>query len=238
MSPIVVSDPANRPVGSYVIPPLEAGDHLTLREFLRRYEATSDVNDAELIEGIVSMGSAVRVEHASPHVALSGVLWFYWGATPGIEPGDNATIELDSVNAPQPDLYLRILPDFGGQTRTERGLVISAPEFVAEISGTSVSRDLHEKLTAYERNGVKEYLVWRVYDQEIDWFIRREGKFVRVEPTDGIHRSEAFPGLWINVPALLARDVPDLLTTLQAGLATPEHAGFRERLAVARGAEG
>ena len=41
-------------------------------------------------------------------------------------------------------------------------------------------------------------------------------------------------GLWIHVEALLAKDVSRLVTTLQQGLATPEHAAFVGRLEDAR----
>ena len=37
-----------------------------------------------------------------------------------------------------------------------------------EISGSTVSYDLYDKLTVYRRHGVQEYIVWRVYDQAIN----------------------------------------------------------------------
>lgn len=229
---IPASPPSSAPRG---IPPLEAGDRLTLREFLRRYEAMPDVNRAELIEGIVSMPSPVPVAHASAHGSFNGVLWIYVTHTPGVEAGDNGTILLDDLNGPQPDAYLRILPEFGGQSRTENGYVVSSPEFLAEIAASSVSRDLHDKFAAYQRNGVREYVVWRVFDRQLDWFTLRDGRFERTAPDpNGIHRSEAFSGLWIHAPALLGGDFPTVLAALHAGLATPEHAEFRARLEAAR----
>jgi len=38
-----------RPGG--ITPPLQSGDHLSAREFLRRYEAMPEVKKAELIDG-------------------------------------------------------------------------------------------------------------------------------------------------------------------------------------------
>ncbi|MCC7421312.1 MAG: Uma2 family endonuclease [Planctomycetaceae bacterium] len=214
------------------IPPLESGDRLSMGEFLRRYEAMPEVNKAELIEGIIWLPFSVRVEHGSTQAAVGGLLWKYQIMTSGLEAGVHATIELDECNCPQPDAYLRILPEFGGQSQTRRGYVISAPELLAEISGTSVGRDLHEKFNAYERNGVKEYVVWRVFDRAIDWFVRRDGRFERMEPSpDGVCRSEVFSGLWVNVAGLLAGDFATVMSTLQAGLATAEHAEFEARLA-------
>ncbi len=75
---------------------------------------------------------------------------------------------------PQPDAYLRILPECGGQaTVGSDSYVLGAPDLVAEVAASSASYDLHEKLRAYQRNGVREYIVWRTRDQAFDWFIRR-----------------------------------------------------------------
>ena len=70
-----------------------------------------------------------------------------------------------------------------------------APELVAEVAASSADYDLHEKLKAYERNQVLEYVVWRVGDEAIDWFTLKDGNYVPLRPNpDGILRSEAFPG--------------------------------------------
>jgi hypothetical protein len=47
---------------------------------------------------------------------------------------------------------------------------------------------------------------------------------------EGIWKSRVFPGLWLDGPALLARDTVRLVATLQKGLATPEHAAFVRKL--------
>jgi len=51
---------------------------------------------------------------------------------------------------------------------------------------------------------------------------------------DGIFRSVAFPGLWLDPRALYDDDVETLLVVLHQGLATPEHAAFAAQLANAR----
>src|SRR5438093_1184266 len=77
-----------------------------------------------------------------------------------------------------------------------------------EIAVTSASYDLHEKLEVYRRNEVQEYVVWRVWDRAIDWFVLREGKYERLEPgADGVYRSQVLPGLWLDAPALLRGDL-------------------------------
>ena len=94
---------------------------------------------------------------------------------------------------------------------------------------------MHSKLKAYERNGVREYLVWRVLDQELDWFILHDGKFEPLPPdSEGILKSRVFPGLWLDRAAILRGDVATALNVLRRGLDSPEHAEFVKRLA-ARG---
>src|SRR6185436_3199353 len=66
-------------------PILHAGDRLTRDEFERRYAAMPDLKKAELIEGVVYMGSAVRYDrHGRPERLLSLWLGVYEFATPGI----------------------------------------------------------------------------------------------------------------------------------------------------------
>ena len=139
------------------IPELQAGDHLTRIEFERRYAAMPKVKKAELIEGVVYMPSPVsHQEHGGPHFNVVSWLGLYCSGTPAVEGGDNSTVRLDLENEPQPDVFLRIRPKFGGQSRDEDTYVAGPPELIAEVSASSASYDLHEKLRAYQRNGVRE----------------------------------------------------------------------------------
>ena len=153
-----------------ILPPLENGDQLTRVEFERRYQAMPEVKKAELIEGIVYMASPVRAKkHSKPHSRIIGWLIAYEAATSGVETLDNATVRLDVDNEPQPDALLRI--EQGGQSRiSEDDYVEGAPELIVEIAASTASIDLHQKLKVYRRNQVQEYLVWRIYDSEFDWF--------------------------------------------------------------------
>ena len=106
-----------------------------------------------------------------------------------------------------------------------------APELAGEIAASSASYDLHTKLSVYRRNSVLEYVVWRVLDGEIDWFLLRGSQYDKLAPdAAGIIRSQHFPGLWLDVPAMLRGDLTKLLASLQQGLASPEHTAFVERL--------
>jgi len=214
-------------------PPLESGDHLRRAEFERRYEAMPWVKKAELVEGVVYMGSPVRNKsHGKPHGMIIGWLAAYMAATPGVELSDNATVRLDLDNEPQPDALLRIEPESGGHSRvSEDDYIEGPPELVVEIAASSAAYDLHEKMNAYRRNGVQEYMVWRVYDRQIDWWQLDEGEYQPLTPDDsGIIHSQVFPGLALNPPALLRGDLAAVLATLQSALSSEEHAVFVTRL--------
>jgi Uma2 family endonuclease len=212
------------------VPPLRSGDHLTRDEFERRYQAMPMGNKAELIEGVVHMPSPVSAqEHGEPHFDLITWLGFYRAYTPNIRGGDNSTLRLDLDNEPQPDGYLRLVAEDGGRAKLVDGYVTGAPELIAEVAASSASYDLHEKLNAYRRNGVREYLVWRVWDGEIDWFALRDGRYERLPSVEGVYKSEVVPGLWLDPAALLRGDMARVLEVLQQGLASGEHTAFIDR---------
>ncbi|MGD1711913.1 Uma2 family endonuclease [Dapis sp. BLCC M172] len=213
------------------IPPLENGDRLTCLEFEQRYEQMPHVKKAELIEGIVYMASALRIrQHGNPHAFIITWLGTYWSITPGVEVGDNCTVRLDADNEPQPDALLRIIEN-GQSIISEDDYVEGAPELIVEISASTASIDLHDKLKVYRRNQVQEYLVWRIYDGEFDWFRLREGKYIQLQPNEkGVICSEYFPGLWLDRTALLTGNLAQVLATLQEGMNSSEHQNFVKKL--------
>ena len=190
-----------------------------------------EVKKAELINGIVYMASPVRAkQHGTPDGIMQGWLFTYMAATPGTRIAANSTVRFDADNVPQPDALLMI--ESGGQARIGKdGYIHGAPELVVEIAASSVSLDLHEKLDAYRRAGVQEYLVWRTEDQEADWFVLEDEKFTRLVPArNGTLQSRAFPGLVLDVPALLREDAGTLLARLNKSLGKPAHRAFATRL--------
>lgn len=148
---------------------------------------------------------------------------------------DNATLRLDLDNEPQPDALLRVEPQAGGQARvSDDDYLEGAPELVVEIAASSATYDLHDKLRVYRRNGVREYVVWRVHDRQIDWFALEDDEYRRLEPDGaGLIHSTVFPGLQLLVGALLAGDLASVLAELRRGIGTAEHAAFVERLRAA-----
>jgi Uma2 family endonuclease len=159
-------------------------------------------------------------------------LSLYTTGTPGVEGGDNGTLRLDLDNAPQPDAFLIVLPTHGGQVRIDADdYIVGAPELVAEVSASTVSIDLHAKLNAYQRNGVQEYVIWRVLDEAVDWFVLREGRYERLARTpEGCFKSEILPGLWLDPAALIRGDKTRVAQVAHYGIASPEHTAFMTRL--------
>jgi Uma2 family endonuclease len=197
----------------------------------------TDLKKAELIDGEVFVPSPVRQRyHGRQHSHLNFWLSAYEGGTPGIEVGDNSTVGLDVQNMPQPDCVLFVQPEHGGQVRIgKKGYIEGAPDLVAEVAATCESYDLGKKLGAYERTGVLEYVIWRVVDGQVNWFVLREGRFERLSPrADGILCSAVFPGLWLDPAALRRGDVYAVLGVVQQGLSSPEHADFVARLRQSR----
>lgn len=187
---------------------------------------------AELLRGIVHMPSPVSLEmHAEPHADLAGGLFRYKRATPGLRTGDNATVRLGPEDDPQPDLLMMIPRPLGGQAEIGRdGFVEGAPELVVEVASSSASYDLHVKLEVYRDYGVREYLVYRVRDRLVDWYALEGRRFVPLPRNAGVVRSRVFPGLWLDVEALVAGDVERMDRILQEGLESPEHRAFRRDL--------
>jgi Uma2 family endonuclease len=216
--------------GKRAIPFLENGDRLTRAEFERRYEAMPDVK-AELIEGVVYLSSPVRVKnHGEPHSRIMWWLGTYSVATNAVNFADNATVRLDIDNEPQPDAVLYVRKEFGGNCRISNDDYLEgSPELVVEISSSTVSYDSNEKKKVYRRNGVQEYIIWRVNDGEIDWFAWEEGEYILLQPDkSGVTESRFFGGLRLNVNAILNDDLTKVLAELQKGLMSKTHKDFEK----------
>jgi Uma2 family endonuclease len=211
------------------------GDRMTADEFERRYWASPHIRKAELIGGVVYVASPVTLDHCKPHGLVPQWLGFYQLRTPFLSCGVEGTVRLGNLNQPQPDIHLRIDEAHGGRSRISLDRYVEgAPELLIEIAVSSKAFDLKEKLEAYQRSGAPEYIVWRVLDQAIDWFILRDGKYDRLPlGPDGIYRSEVFPGLWLDTGAMIDGDLPAIYRAVQLGLATPEHAAFVAKLRAA-----
>ena len=157
-----------------------------------------------------------------------GWLWVYRAGTPGVGSADNSSIRLDASNMPQPDALLIVRPERGGRVRISADDYIEgAPELVAEVAASSASYDLGEKQARLPPERGVEYIVSRVLDRAVDWFVLRDGHYELLAPgADGILRSEVFPGLWLDPAAMIGGDSARLLAVVLQGIGSVEHADF------------
>ena len=224
-----------RPAPTATLAPLVEGQRLDQATFHERYEQMPEGTRAELINGVVHMPSPVGPEHA--RAAVPALVWlsYYQENTSGVDVLDNTSTVLDIRREPQPDVQLRILPEHGGRTQTDRQFVRGVPELIVEVSHATRYTDLGPKFDDYERAGVLEYVVRALDPDEVLWFCLREGRLVELPPdSEGIYRSETFPGLWLDPRALIEGNTRRLREILDRGLTTTEHSAFVARLANAR----
>jgi Uma2 family endonuclease len=208
------------------IEPLVAGDKLSRPEFMRRWKAMPRVKLAELIGGIVYMPSPLSREHGVADTDANTWLRVYAAYTPGCEAVANVTW-LMRKDAPQPDVHLWILPEYGGQARITGRYPRGAPELATEVCHSSTAYDLHQKKDLYGAAGVQEYVAVLLREREVRWHRLVGGQYeVLPASPDGIIRSVTFPGLWLEARPFLEGDMRRVLETLNRGLQSPEHGAF------------
>lgn len=208
----------------------EPGDRLSREEFLALWEQMPNLKSAELIDGVVYMPSPVSYGHSKHHGDMQMLLSIYAARTRVCRASTEATwLMLNS--APQPDVAMRLFPEFGGRTDTSGELASGAPELIAEICKSSRSYDLGPKLALYQQAGVCEYITVLMKERRIEWRRLEEGSYrLLSRDTSGVFRSVEFPGLWIDEGAFWAEASDRLLAVLDAGLASAECAAFLDRL--------
>ena len=212
-------------------PPLFPGQRLTVAEFMRRWEALPELKFAELIDGVVYMPSPLSSEHGLIDGYVGTWLGVYAAYTPGCKAGEQGTW-LMSRSAPQPDHYLWVAPEYGGQSGVRGKYHSGAPELAAEVCLSSTAYDLGVKKKLYGQAGVQEYVAVIVKTKEVRWHRLVDGHYqLRPPGARGVYRSEVFPGLWLNAPALWKDDMARVLATLRRGQKSPAHAAFVKVLA-------
>ena len=186
--------------------PLESGDRLAREEFHRRYTLRPDIHKAELIDGVVYVTRRVRFAHGETHGVLMGCLGVYSAYHPDVHVYGPVTIFLDDRNEVQPDVSLAREQSLASRLwETEDGFFAGVPDLIGEVAESDAAYDLHDKLESYRRAGVPEYIVWSIFENDIRWLILRDGQYVPLEPDEhGIIESAHFPGLRLNVPAMLS----------------------------------
>ena len=81
------------------------------------------------------------------------------------------------------------------------------------------------------------YVVLALRQRVVRWFVLQDGTYRDMEAdASGLCKSAVFPGLWLDAPALLRRDVRQVIAMLQHGIETLEHTAFVQQLQAQRSA--
>lgn len=194
------------------IPPLLPGDRLDREEFERRWDLHPEIKGAELIDGQVYLEMTVSPNHSDGHIRMAFWAMAYASRHSEVEAHDNVTVRIGDDDL-QPDVSLRVRVG-GNSARTEKAIE-GPPELVIEVAASSVAYDLFQKKEAYRRAGVREYLVWQLFEGRVDWWELREGEYLPLPARRGVIESRVFPGLRLPVASLLKGDVARLLAAIR-----------------------
>jgi Uma2 family endonuclease len=125
---------------------------MTVEEY-EQFVATSDLDDVELIDGVVYDVSPEFHLHAHTIAVLNRLLLARY---PGHQVLTAGSVRIDERSLWNPDVYvLDVEPDFIFPRYSDAGHVLLA----VEVSLTTWSHDTGVKFAAYARNGVPEYWV-------------------------------------------------------------------------------
>jgi Uma2 family endonuclease len=174
----------------------------------------------EYIDGIVYMPSPVTDHHQEITVFLTDLLnGSRWERGTGhVLPGP-ALLRVAPKRCLEPDIF--VLP-VGVKPGRGVGWAIRTAVLVVEVlSPSNRSYDLDFKAQIYRDAGIAE--LWFVDSRDRVLFVeRREGEaYQSLRLIEGIHRSSALPGFWIDVSWLWADPLPNPRRCLEAILAGP-----------------
>ncbi len=207
---------------------LRNGMHLDRREFHRRYELIGETRPefrAELIGGIVHITDPMSKNrpHGRWTHLIQAWLYEYEKRTSSVIARADTTVALGEYSEPEPDAQLR---DRAKDDADVADTVTGPPGLVVEVSDSTRRTDLGPKRHDYEGEGVPEYLVVDLQRRQVRWFVRDEDDlFVDLAAdADGLLKSRAFPGLWLDAAALFAEDLAALEAAVVAGVAARDAA--------------
>ena len=180
-----------------VLTRVEVAERMTSEEFFRY--APED-QKAELIDGVMIMHSPPLVIHEKLFRFLFRLLAAYAEDHDlGEVLGSRTPVELEADQTYEPDI-LFVARERADIVETQG--VFGAPDLVIEIlSAGTVHHNRGSKFKAYERASVRELWLIDPYGPAGTEFYQLQGKrFVPVMPDrDGVLRSAAVPGFWIDV---------------------------------------
>jgi len=176
---------------------VEVAERMTAEEFFRY--APED-QKAELIDGVMIVHSPpLDIHERLQNFLLTLLRMYVEDHDLGEVRGSRTPVELEIDQAPEPDIL------FVAKERRDiiqpKG-IFGAPDLVIEIlSAGTVRYDRGSKFRAYERAGVRELWLIDPYGPAgTEFYQLQKRRFVPVMPDEeGILRSVAVPGFWINV---------------------------------------
>jgi len=183
---------------------VEVAERITAAEY--RMDAPDD-QKAELINGVMVMAPPPLDIHEELYVFLFRLLGDYVEEhNLGEICGSRTGVELAPDQVYEPDMLFIACDRLG---IIERKGIVGAPDLVIEIlSAGTAHYDRGEKMRAYERAGVRELWLIDPYGPAGTEFYQLEAqRFVPIAPdSQGMLRSTAVPGFWINVARLWPRE--------------------------------
>ena len=106
--------------------------------------------------------------------------------------------------------------------------ILLAPQnWLWRLPPATASYDMQEKLDTYRRFGVLEYVIWLTEKSEIQWLRLDDDEYRALQAdSEGVVKSRAFPGLWMDVKGMLNFNRTNVRQALERGLKSSEHAEF------------
>jgi Uma2 family endonuclease len=196
---------------------LKARQRLSQTEFHRRYEAMQTDDTFELVNGVVYLKPRKSYPHARLIYFFGGLLTEYELATPTVDGLLNVTLIVSPTCEVQPNLVLRLEPEFGGKSLVVNDFLSGGAELLIEIADKPSPVNVSLKPKEFSRSGIGEYLFLGVRDQDARHFSAKSG-WEATRMREGTWKSVALPGLWLNLTAVFAHDSRKALQTLRRGL--------------------
>ena len=179
-----------------------------------RWEQIPELKHAELIKGVVYLGSPVSLAHATFDDLFHRWLVYYTDLVEGFAISPNATCLLGD-DAFQPDLSLRRV----GPAKLVGKYVEESPALIVEIANSSRSYDLGPKLAAYREAGVREYVAVLAEERRVEWRVLSAARYRLLQPDkDGMMRSPGLPGLWLDTTAVFPPDIKKVKAAVAQGV--------------------
>jgi Uma2 family endonuclease len=105
-----------------------------------------------------------------------------------------------------------------GRASLENGYLEEIPDLVVEVSFSSKTYDLGQKLTTYRASGVREHITVLIKERRVEWRVLSGTKYRKLHAThEGILSSPNFAGLWLDTEALFPLDRPRLFAAVDRG---------------------